>query len=229
MIIQTILFDFDGTLAELHIDFSAMKSRIAAVAAEFLGRFPEASSLPALEWIDALAHELGDDADGQAQAFRSQAMASIQAMEMEAAQKGTLFSFTRRVLEELRAREVKIAVVTRNCEKAVRTVFPDMDGYGFKLFSRDHVARVKPDPDHLQTALRALNATRRESLMVGDHPLDIETGKRLGVRTAGVASGRVPLPELQAHRPDWTAPDCAALVDLLDAHNLLPARRLGQR
>lgn len=225
MIIQTILFDFDGTLAELHIDFSAMKRRIAAVAADFLGRIPEPSSLPALEWIDALTHELGDGADGRARAFRSRAMADIQALEMEAASKGRLFSFTRPVLEELRGRGVKIAVVTRNCEKAVRTVFPDMDEYGFKLFSRDHVARVKPDPEHLRTALHALNAECRESLMVGDHPMDIETGKRLGVRTAAVASGRVPLAELQAHRPDWSAQDCAALVHVLDTQNLLPPRR----
>ncbi len=226
MIIQTILFDFDGTLAELRIDFSDMKRRIAAVAAGFFGRVPEPSSLPALEWIDAMARELSGTADGRARAFRSEAMASVQALEMEAASKGSLFPFTRRVLEELRGRGVKIAVVTRNCEEAVRAVFPDMDGYGFKLFSRDQVARVKPDPEHLRTALHALNAGCRESLMVGDHPLDIETGKRLGVRTAGVASGRVPLEELKAHRPDWTAQDCAALLRLLDAQNLLPPRRL---
>lgn len=226
MIIETILFDFDGTLAELHIDFSDMKRRIAALAADFLGRRPEPSSVPALEWIEALARDVGDGSAGRARMFLSQAMASVEAMEMEAAAQGNLFPFARRVLEDLRQRGVKIAVVTRNCEKAVRTVFPDMDRYGFKLFARDHVARVKPDPEHLRTALLALNATCRESLMVGDHPLDIETGKRLGVKTAGVASGRVPLADLQAHHPDWTVEDCAALLKFLDAENLLPRKRI---
>lgn len=229
MIIETILFDFDGTLADLHIDFSAMKNRIAEVAAGFFARRPEPPPIPALEWIEALFARLDDGTDGRAQTFRSRAMACVEALEMEAATKGRLFAFTRRVLEELRDRGVKIAVVTRNCEKAVRTVFPDMDRYGFKLFARDHVTRVKPDPEHLRTALNALHAGCRESLMVGDHPLDIETGKRLGVRTAGVASGRVSLADLKAHRPDWTVPDCAALLKVLEAERLLPPKRIQWR
>ncbi len=225
MIIETILFDFDGTLAELHIDFSVMKNRIAAVAAGFFGRRPEPDPIPPLEWIEVLVGRLDDGRDGRGRAFRSQAMACIEALELEAAAKGRLFAFTRPVLEELRDRGVNIAVVTRNCEKAVRTVFPDLDRYGLKLFARDHVRRVKPDPEHLRTALKALHAGCRESLMVGDHLLDIETGKRLGVRTAGVASGRVSLADLQAHHPDWAAPDCAALLKVLDAERLLPPKR----
>ncbi len=224
MVIETVLFDFDGTLAELHIDFSEMKRRVAEIAALYLKRHPNASTMPALEWIDTIAEELRDGSNGLAQAFRSQAFAAVEAMEMEAAMKGNLFSFTRSMLEDLTGRGVKVAVVTRNCAKAVLTVFPDANRYCFQLFARDHVPRVKPHPDHLHTALTALGASPDHALMVGDHPLDIETGKRVGLRTAGVASGRVSLKDLQACHPDWAAHDCAALIQILDARQLLPRK-----
>mgnify|MGYP005831005331 CR=1 FL=1 len=222
MIIETILFDFDGTLAELHIDFDEMKQRIAQIAAPYLGHHPKPSAIPALEWIDWIAQQFQHGKSALAPAFRSQALASIEAMEMEAALRGKLFSFTRPMLQNLHRRGVQIAVVTRNCARAVRTVFPDGERLGIHLFARDHVRRVKPDPHHLHTALKALDASPFHTLMVGDHPLDIETGKRAGVRTAGVASGRVSLMDLHACHPDWVAQDCAALVSLLDAGQFLP-------
>lgn len=224
MLIQTILFDFDGTLAELHIDFSEMKRRIGVIAAGYVGRAPEPVPLPALEWIDAIARTLPDGPAGQAQAFRAHALASIEALEMEAAARGNLFPFTRSILTELHDRGIKIAVVTRNCERAVRTVFPDLDRYGFRLFARDHVRKVKPHPEHLRTVLHALDAPYPHALMVGDHPLDIETGKRLGLRTAGVASGRMSLADLEARDPDWVAENCAVLLERLDAQRLLPRK-----
>ncbi|MEJ5349126.1 MAG: HAD family hydrolase [Desulfosoma sp.] len=224
MVIDTVLFDFDGTLAELHIDFSEMKRRVADIAALYSKRHPKASTMPVLEWIDTIAQELRDGSNGLAQAFRSQALAAVEAIEMEAAVKGNLFSFTRPMLEDLTDRGVKVAVVTRNCAKAVRTVFPDANRYSFQLFARDHVHRVKPHPDHLHTALSALGASPDHALMIGDHPLDIETGKRVGLRTAGVASGRISFKDLHACHPDWVAHDCEALIQILDAQKLLPGK-----
>ena len=65
--------------------------------------------------------------------------------------------------------------------------------------------------------------------MVGDHPLDIETGKRLGLHTAGVASGRIPLQDLKACAPDWVAENCALLLKTLDAQRLLPRKTAHDR
>ena len=70
---------------------------------------------------------------------------------------------------------------------------------------------------------------RSLALMVGDHPLDIETGKRLGLHTAGVASGRIPLQDLKACAPDWVAENCALLLKTLDAQRLLPRKTAHDR
>jgi phosphoglycolate phosphatase len=51
------------------------------------------------------------------------------------------------------------------------------------------VNNVKPHPEHLNKALQMLNSTANTTLMIGDHPLDIQTGRNAGTYTAGVLTG----------------------------------------
>lgn len=217
---HTVVFDFDGTLAELRLDFSEMKRRLASLALEFLPSPPPAA-LPVLEWLEILVGAVRACNEASAVEFHLRSHALILEMELEAAQGGSLFSFTKPILTELRSKGVQIAVITRNCEKAVRTVFPDIDDYCSGFLARDHVPRVKPDPDHLLRALRKLGADRQTSLMVGDHPLDIETGKRAGVSTAGVCSGNVSRADLSKTGAQWTAGNCEELFQLLSDQGLI--------
>jgi phosphoglycolate phosphatase len=141
----------------------------------------------------------------------------IETMEMEAAARAGLFPFVRPMLREMEQEGIGAAVITRNCARAVATVFPDAMTFCQCLLTRDHVERVKPDPEHLLCALEVLDCPPEHCLMVGDHPLDIETGRRAGAWTAGVAGGRVGEEELRRHGADITAPDCRVLVDRLKA------------
>ncbi len=77
----------------------------------------------------------------------------IREIEMEAARSGALFRFTRPLLKMLKAEGAKTAIITRNCEEAVRVVFPDLYEVCPAFFSRDHVVTPKPDPAHVVCAL----------------------------------------------------------------------------
>ncbi len=206
------MFDFDGTLAELHLDFGEMKQRLAMLAAEYLGGPPALPAMPALEWMEVLIESLPESARSRGGELRRKAIGLIMDMELEAARRGRLFELTRPILSELREKGLKVAIITRNCEKAVRLVFPDLDAYCPVFLARDHVPRVKPDPDHLLRALGLLEAFPASALMVGDHPLDIQTGKRAGVKTAGVWSGSATRADLIQSGADWTAPNCRELI-----------------
>lgn len=212
--IRAIVFDFDGTLAELHLDFSQMKREVDALALELL---PDAEVLPlrVLEWLDVVRDEVARRVPHRIPEFLRRADDIIQNMEIDAARRGALFPFTRLMLEGLQRRGVKAAVITRNCEEAVRIVFPDVDRYCEVLLARGHVPKVKPDPDHLLRALRLMECGLEGVLMVGDHPIDVETGKRAGVLTAGVSSGRVSMEELARSGADWVAADCQGLMEQL--------------
>ena len=215
-----VVFDFDGTLAELVIDFEEMKRRVAGVAAEFLLPAPVPGTTPVLEWIETVRAEIdgrcGHDAGVH---FFFQAHAAVTGMELEAARRGRLFEGTRPLLARLRRAGTQVGVITRNCEAAVRQVFPDVDLCCQAFLPRDSVRRVKPDPRHLLEAVSLLDCEPEQALMVGDHPMDMTTALRAGVRAAGVASGRVSMQALAEAGAHLVAPDAPALF----AHLFEPA------
>ncbi len=219
--LKAVIFDFDGTLAELRLDFADMKHRLKVLAQEYFPEALQTPQMPALEWLESLAAGLHRRDEAAALEFEERAGSLIREIELEAAHRGSLFPFTRSILRELRQGKIKIAIITRNCEEAVRIVFPDLDQYCEGLLARDHVPRVKPDPDHLLRVLEEVAATPETALMVGDHPLDMQTGKRAGTLTAGVSSGNASESDLIRAGADLTARNCQELIRVLKARNLV--------
>jgi phosphoglycolate phosphatase len=219
--LEAIVFDFDGTLAELHLDFADMKRRLRLLALEYLKDVPTPPVLPALEWLEGLIAKLREIDEAAALDFEERAGALIKDIEVDAARRGSLFPFTRSLLRDLQTAGIKVAIITRNCEQAVRIVFPDLNQYCAGFLARDHVNRVKPDPDHLLQALEKIASPPETALMVGDHPLDVQTGHRSGILTAGVASGHASQEDLARSGADFTAQDCEELIEVLKVRGLL--------
>jgi phosphoglycolate phosphatase len=219
--LKSIVFDFDGTLAELHLDFPAMKRQILALAQEYFDCPLPAPSAPALEWLETVVSRLQESDAPAASELEKRSAALIKDIELDAAYRGALFPFTRSILQTLGQEGIKIAIITRNCEEAVRIVFPDLDRYCGGFLARDHVRRVKPDPDHLLRALETIAALPENALMVGDHPLDIQTGQRAGILTAGVWSGTATEEELTRSGADLTARNCEELITVLKERSLI--------
>jgi phosphoglycolate phosphatase len=219
--LKAVVFDFDGTLAELHLDFPEMKRRLRILAQEYFGEVLQTPQIPALEWLESLAVSLHQRDETAALELEERAGSLIKEIELEAAYRGALFPFTRSILQELQRGSIEVAIITRNCEEAVRIVFPDLDQYCRRLLARDRVLRVKPDPEHLLRALRGIAVSPEAALMVGDHPLDMQTGKRAGTLTAGVWSGNASEQDLIRAGADVTARNCEELMMVLKACNLL--------
>lgn len=75
---------------------------------------------------------------------------------------------------------------------------------------------LKPNPGQLLAALRAMSIAPGMSLMVGDHPMDVISGKAAGCLTAGVLSGNADRARLEQAGPDWLAEDSAELFSALE-------------
>lgn len=209
--IDTIAFDFDGTLAELTIDFKLMKQRLRALASAFLDPIPETPELPALELLNFLAETIGREEESLGAEFHSRGRLMISAMELDAAKKGSLFEFARPLLAKLRERGLKSVIITRNSTAAVKIVFPDILDRCDAFVPREDVCRVKPHPEHLLTALKKCGSIPEKTLMVGDHVFDIELGKRAGAYTAAVVSGTSSAEELARESPDFMVNNCMTL------------------
>lgn len=188
-IIDTVIFDFDGTLAELNIDFDFMRKSIDRLIDSYGIDSRSLKNGYILEKIHEAESLLKTLLPEKAKVFLSDAYQTIEAIEVEAAQRGRLFAQTRELLSSFTRHDIRTGIITRNCSRAVYTVFPDILSFCPVVVCREDVERVKPDPGHLLHALNLLNASIRHSIMIGDHPLDIRTGRNAGTLTAGVMTG----------------------------------------
>ena len=96
------------------------------------------------------------------------------------------------VLENLRQRGVKLAVVTdaENGHAISRLKKAGLQRYFDVVISADMTGKRKPEPDSLLLALNKLGVKAEEAAIVGDSlRRDIEAGKRLGMLTVYAGYG----------------------------------------
>jgi len=213
--IKAIIFDFDGTLAILNIDFSLMRDRIFDLMKRYRVGEESIQEKYLLEIIDETYQILWKKNPSDAEDFYKKSHQILHKIEMGAAEKGSLILGAKRTLENLRGKGLKIGIVTRNCEEAVRKVFPDINDFCDVFVSRNSVKKVKPHPDHLIYVMESLKTSGRESVMVGDHIIDIEAGKRVGMKTIGVLTGRTKKEEFEKAGADYILREAVEVCELL--------------
>lgn len=213
--IEVVAFDFDGTLALLNIDFPAMRASILDLIASYGVPLEELKHLFALEMIDGARKWILSRNDGRAAEFSERAEALIRAVEIDGADRGSLFPGVRELFARLRRENRKTAIVTRNCIDSVRKLFPGVEEACECIITREHTPLVKPHPEHLRIVLRMLGARPERAAMVGDHPMDMRLGKETGTFSVGVLTGYGGEALLREAGADIVVPRVNEVADIL--------------
>jgi len=123
------------------------------------------------------------------------------------------------VLERLRARGLKIGIVTS------RTVAPEKM---WREFNRLQVAQLvdavvtanesrrKPAPEPVIECLKRLKLHSEECIFVGDSQADMRAGKAAGVGTVAIATGVSSRQNLDAESPDFIFNNLPSFTEKLD-------------
>jgi phosphoglycolate phosphatase len=188
-----IIFDFDGTLSELNIDFPALYQKIYELSKKFNADTTKLSQIYLIEVIEEIRELLSDSAGKE---FFDAANRIVEKAEVLSAKRASLFDGTQRLLRNLREMGIKLGVVTRNCEEAAVTVYPEVREDVDVFLPREAVNRIKPHPEHLQTAADILSLRPENMAMVGDHPIDIISAIEVKMIPVGVLTGRSKRDEL---------------------------------
>ena len=212
---KAIVFDFDGTLARLNIDFAMMRAAVRNLPLCRLIPEEKLENLMTLEMIEAAGAYIAERSKKDSFRFLKEAYSVVTEIEMEAAENGELFSGTRILLAELKRRAVKTGIVTRNCRVAVQRLFPDIGLYADATLTRDDARNVKPHPDHLQNAFVVLGVAEKDAAMVGDHPMDITAAKKAGSCAVGVLTGSADAKRLLDAGADMILNDASELLGFI--------------
>lgn len=204
--VNSVLFDLDGTLAETHIDFPLMKREMIALATE-AGLDAAAVSTRDILGVVAAATEVlrEQNRNEEAERLYARAMKVLRDIEMQHASETEVVPFAPELLRELRSRRIPVGIVTRNCREAsehslaVCNISPDV------LICREDSNNHKPHPEPILLALAKLNAAAGNSIMVGDHIMDVQGGKAAGLKTIGFLREDRPKDFFDAVSPDYVA------------------------
>jgi phosphoglycolate phosphatase len=161
-----VIYDLDGTLVRLAVDWDA-------AAREATATFAEAG----VDVGDADLWSLFEAAPDHGLATELNAV--LAAHERRGAEDATRLPLADRVAEW----DVPVGVCSLNAEAACRLALGrhDLLDHVGTVVGRDTVATRKPDPEPLLTAIRRLGAEPASALFVGDTERDAVTAERAGV------------------------------------------------
>lgn len=213
--IEAALFDLDGTLVETNIDFPLMRRTVIALAAEEGIETDGLDELDILAAVEEAASRLrARGACAESIGCRERAYEALENIELRHARRTREIPFARELVFHLRERDIKVGVVTRNCRRAsemslrIVRICPDV------IVAREDAREHKPHPQQLHLALAALGVPPERSVMVGDHLMDVSSGRAAGSKTIGILHDSRPRDFFDAVRPDLVV---RSLEEVLDA------------
>lgn len=125
-----------------------------------------------------------------------------------------LYPSVQEVLDHFRERSQ--AVVTNKPNPYSREILEALGvaGYFMEILAGNSDYPKKPAPAGILAIMDRAGAAPEQTLLVGDSPIDVETGARAGVATVGVAQGFSPREELAASGPDEMVENFSQLLEL---------------
>ena len=128
-----------------------------------------------------------------------------------------LFPDVRETLEQLKAKGIKLAIVT---SRVYHSTIRDLDivqlrDYFDIIITPELTAEHKPHPAPALKALELLHLAPEETIMVGDSPSDLNCGRQANCYTAAVAYSMFPQEQLAEHQPNYVVHSLAELLPLL--------------
>jgi pyrophosphatase PpaX len=128
----------------------------------------------------------------------------------------TIFEGVYETIKALKDQGIKLAIVTTKISDVVNMglKLTKLDEFFDVIVALDHVTKAKPDPEPVLLALKKLNATPDEAIMVGDNYHDILAGKNAGTLTAGVAWTLKGKEYLDSFHPDYLFDNMKELLSI---------------
>jgi phosphoglycolate phosphatase len=219
--IKAVIFDLDGTIAQFNLDYKAVRGDVRS----YLMRMGVPASLlkvnesifEMLNKTEIFMKNSSKSNEGMDE-IRREALAIAEEYELEAARDTSLLPGATETLKTLKRMGLKIGLFTLNGDKAARYI---LQRYKLGKFfgvtvPRNKVNYVKPNPEHLEVALKILGVRPEETLVVGDGKVDMESAKELKAIAVGLPTGTSTIEQLSNHGANYIITSITDLPILID-------------
>jgi HAD superfamily hydrolase (TIGR01509 family) len=226
MVLRLVVFDLDGTLVTAEIDFHAMRRAIKDLLLESgfpLKVLPMHSTQDLLRSAFAYAGKQGKSPI-EISKLRDRVYAVAMEIEWKGAKKAQLVTGAKETLQELKTRNIMIAVLT-NDNRAVAEYLLDkfeLSPYIELLISRDEAPHMKPATEGLELILEHFKVTPAHTLFIGDSIIDVMTATKLGIRCIARQSKLRTEEELLLEGAIVVFPTLTSIVPYLEKEGMLP-------
>lgn len=199
------IFDIDGTLVTFRFDVQGTRK---ALLDELTARGFETVGLglatPTQQIIDAARSQAPSGKPEEFEQLRNRIYDILDGFELESVTSALVFPGTRESLDFLKAKGVRLAVLTNSGRKAAIEALRRaslLDCFEFVL-TRDETEAMKPRPEGLKQATSMLGLPADSVYYVGDSPYDISAAKKAGIKVVSVATGNYTVERLREEGAD---------------------------
>jgi pyrophosphatase PpaX len=224
MIVKAVVFDLDGTIASFNVDYLTVRAEVRSF---LIAKGLPASILSTNESIFEMLKkvEIFLKNNGKSQKamedIRSKALGIAEKYELEAARNTSLLSGALETLKAIKRMGLKIGLCTINSEKASDYILKrfKITDYFDAVIPRNKVKYVKPNSEHLEAALKALEIDPRETMVVGDGVSDMKCAKELEAVAVGLLTEASSKEELVASGANYVITSLVDLPTLIEQIN----------
>ncbi len=218
--VKSVIFDLDGTLIHTLTDFKKMgKMLIELFRSNGVDENVFSSVSTYVEMIDKGLEELKKRgySSNELKIFKSRVHLLLNQIELENVDKAYIIKGADETLKKLKNYGLKIGVVTRGCrEYAIKALeIAGLTVYVDKIVARDDVENAKPEPEQIVSILKTLNADLKDSIYVGDHPIDVICAKKSKIQFIGVLTGYSDFDSLRSAGCEKIIPNVSKLPELI--------------
>ncbi len=222
--IKAVIFDLDGTIALFNLDYKALRGEVRSY---LLRMGVPASVLSVKESIFEMLKKTLIYAKNTGKTvevideIRNEALAIAEKYELEAAANTDLLPGAYETLKALKQMNLKIGLFTLNSDKAANYIlqrFKISNFFGVTV-PRNKVNFVKPNPEHLEMALKVLGVMPEETIVVGDAAVDMESAKELRAVAVGLPADAPNIDKLMRHGANYIITSITDLPVLVEKIN----------
>ena len=186
--IDLVIFDFDGTIADLDINWAQLRQSLK---------------------IDE-SQKIGDVIQDYAVTDHPN-LAIVSEAEISGLKNNGLRQTATKVISQLVEEGYKVAIFTRNSRKVVELALMSTSFRGkLKIVGREDVLLLKPNPQGIHMLMESSKAQPNKTVLIGDTYHDIESAHSAGVRSVIVHNLRN---DYQPQGADYYIDDLSQLIE----------------